>query len=171
MRGKKLMAWDVPPTMLNALNNSLVEVEGSTVIQAQRQMLVATKQTLAAIGIDVQNGLLETVGINSRWELSERCSVIIELPPNADPMLIAQAIDLENVEAWCDDLRQVHVAIGPWYSTKDVDQVVLCIIKVVHVLLGLHATSPVPAQPTTVKQRFLHAVRDILLLQKQLPKK
>ncbi len=46
---------------------------------------------------------------------------------------------MENVEAWCDENRYVHAAIGPWYSTKDVDQVVLSITKVVHVKLGLHA--------------------------------
>lgn len=95
---------------------------------------------LAAVANDVRLGLQETVGIDAKWVEGERASVVISLPEGTDTHFIARAIDLENVEAWCDEHNQVHVAIGPWYSTKDVDQVVLSITKVVHVLLGLHAT-------------------------------
>lgn len=62
------------------------------------------------------------------------------MPEGVDGALIAHAIDLENVEAWFDSAGRVRVAIGPWYTTKDVDQVVLAITKVTHVLLGLHAS-------------------------------
>lgn len=97
---------------------------------------------LATIAKDVRLGLLETVGISAEWaEQGESASVVITLPKGADTKFIAKAIDLENVEAWCDEQEQVHVAISPWYTTKDVDQVVLAITKVVHVLLGLHASS------------------------------
>ena len=110
---------------------------------AQTQLAQATQQALAAVARDVVSGLQETVGLQSQWgtEFVEhaKCSVILELPSEADPEYIAKAIDLENVEAWCDENRRVHVAIGPWFSTKDVDQVVLSVTKVIHVLLGMHA--------------------------------
>jgi hypothetical protein len=120
------------------------KLAGSMVPWAQTQLFNATRQALAAVAQDIVNGLAETVGIRCAWgtELAaeERCSVVLELPPQADPAYITRAIDLENVEAWCDENKQVHVAIGPWYSIKDVDQTVLAITKVVHVKLGLHAS-------------------------------
>ena len=143
MRGQKLMAWQLPPMMVSIKNYSTEKPAGSIVPWAQTRLAQATQQALAAVAQDVVNGLQETVGLRSRWgaEAVEqaRCSVILALPPEADPNYIANAIDLENVEAWCDENHQVHVAIGPWFSTKDVDQVVLSVTKVVHVLLGMHA--------------------------------
>ena len=141
MRGRKLLAWVLPATM--AKNYSTEKLSGSMVPWAQAELANATRQALAAVANDVVNGLKETVGIHGKWSAEDtenaRCSVVIELPIEADPEFIAQAIDLENVEAWCDENKKVHVAIGPWYSTKDVDQVVLSVTKVVHVLLGMHA--------------------------------
>ena len=137
------MSWQLPPMMVSIKNYSTEKPAGSIVPWAQTQLAQATQQALAAVAQDVVNGLQETVGLRSRWgaEAVEqaRCSVILALPPEADPNYIANAIDLENVEAWCDENHQVHVAIGPWFSTKDVDQVVLSVTKVVHVLLGMHA--------------------------------
>lgn len=144
------MAWRVPPVMAQVPEFGNAKPVGSMVPWAQTQLFNATRQALAAVAQDVANGLAETVGLRCAWgtELAadERCSVILELPDGADPLYLARAIDLENVEAWCDDQNQIHVAIGPWYSTKDVDQVVLCITKVVHVKLGLHATDRQRAQ-------------------------
>ena len=143
MRGRKLSAWQLPAMMVNLKNYSTEKPVGSMVPWAQTQLTQATQQALAAVANDVTNGIKETVGLKSRWGVesleNDRCSVILELPEEADPEFIAQAIDLENVEAWCDENKKVHVAIGPWYSTKDVDQVVLSVTKVVHVLLGMHA--------------------------------
>ena len=143
MRGRKLLAWQVPPMMVNVKNYSTEKPVGSMVPWAQTQLVQATQQALAAVANDVTNGIKETVGLSGKWGSesleNERCSVVLELPAEADPEFIAQAIDLENVEAWCDENQKVHVAIGPWYSTKDVDQVVLSVTKVVHVLLGMHA--------------------------------
>ncbi len=143
MRGQKLRAWQLPPLMINLKNYSTEKPAGSMVPWAQTQLAQATQQALAAVARDVVSGLQETVGIRSRWgtEFTEhaKCSVILELPSDADSEFIAKAIDLENVEAWCDENKQVCVAIGPWYSTKDIDQVVLSVTKVVHVLLGMHA--------------------------------
>jgi hypothetical protein len=137
------MAWEVPPMMVNLKNYSTEKPSGSMVPWAQNQLAQATQQALAAVARDVVSGLQETVGIQSKWgtEFVEqaKCSVILELPNNADVEFIAKAIDLENVEAWCDENRRVHIAIGPWFSTKDVDQVVLSVTKVIHVLLGMHA--------------------------------
>ena len=137
------MAWQLPSMMAQVKNYSTEKPVGSMVPWAQTQLVQATQQALAAVANDVANGIKETVGLSSKWGSesteNDRCSVIIELPNEADPELIAKAIDLENVEAWCDENKKVHVAIGPWYSTKDVDQVVLSVTKVVHVLLGMHA--------------------------------
>ena len=142
MRGQKLAAWQLPAMMANLTSYSTEKPVGSMVPWAQTQLAQATQQALAAVANDVVKGLLETVGMRSQWgaEDSEnsKCSVVLELPDEADPEFIARAIDLENVEAWCDENNKVHVAIGPWYSTKDVDQVVLSVTKVVHVLLGMH---------------------------------
>lgn len=126
-------------------------------------MLDATIRTLEAITRDVRTGLLETVGIDSRLVIEENSSVQLELPPDTDTELIARAIDLENVEAWRDDNGRVQVAVGPWYTTKDVDQVVLTVTKVVHVLLGMHA--PEPSQ--VFLKRWLSAAVEIAALQKK----
>lgn len=145
------MAWHIPPVMANVPQAAGEKPTGSMVPWAQAQLFHATRQALAAVSQDIANGLAETVGIRCAWATElvadERCSVVIELPAEADPACIAQAIDLENVEAWCDDNRMVHVAIGPWYSIKDVDQVVLSITKVIHVKLGLHASDKSWQQP------------------------
>ena len=146
------MAWNVPAVMSGSAPERNAEPEGSTVPEAQRQLVQATRQALDAIAEDVRTGLLETVGIHSRLIQADRTSIAIDLPEGVDTELIARAIDLENVEAWRDPEGKVHVAIGPWYSTKDVDQVVLSVTKTVHVLLGLHATKP---EKSSLLQRWL----------------
>ena len=148
------MAWRIPPAMANVPNAAHEKPVGSMVPWAQSQLFNATRQTLAAISQDIANGLAETVGLRCAWgtelEADARCSVVVELPEGIpkgiDAEYIARAVDLENVEAWCDDKGELHVAIGPWYSIKDVDQVVLSITKVVHVKLGLHAADQQRAQ-------------------------
>ena len=139
--------------------------EGSTVPQDQARMYRATYEVLNAIAADVRGGLLETVGVESSLSLDdERSSMILDLPDGADSDLIARAIDAENVEAWCDTRGNVHVAINPWYSTKDVDQTVLCAIKIIHVLLGLHAVCEV--KPKTFGQKLLSSLMDVMNAQK-----
>ncbi len=148
------MAWRVPPTMANMPNAANEKPVGSIVPWAQAQLFNATRQTLAAISQDIANGLAETVGLRCAWgtelEPDARCSVVVELPADTDVETIARAVDLENVEAWCDEKNELHVAIGPWYSIKDVDQVVLSITKVVHVKLGLHASDKQRVQAAVV---------------------
>ena len=161
------MAWPVPPLMQNAKDGIPASPKGSQVSARQQELLRATRKALLAISKDVRQGLLETVGIESRLVESDRFAMEIELPPQtdnamADAAIIAQAIDLENVEAWCEN-GKVRVAIGPWYTTKDVDQVVLCVTKVVHVLLGLHA--PPPKQ--SFWQRLLSSVAEVASVQQQ----
>jgi hypothetical protein len=137
------MAWRWPPLVAGlAPGERITGPEGSSVAWAQVRLLEATRMALAAIANDVRLGLQETVGVPSEWVEGEVASVRLLLPDGVDTALIARAIDLENVEAWRDEAGGVHVAIGPWYTTKDVDQLVLAITKVTHVLLGLHATSP-----------------------------
>lgn len=138
------MAWRVPPLLLGLLpDGRIVAPEGSMVPWAQQRLREATDMALAAVASDVRTGLSETVGVYAEWftgsDPEGRVSVVITLPEGANARRIALAIDLENVEAWCDEEGRVHVAIGPWYTTKDTAQVVLSVTKVTHVLLGLHA--------------------------------
>jgi hypothetical protein len=139
--------------------------EDSRVPQAQKRLLEATRAALIAVAADVKAGLLETVGVRSSLVEAERSSVVIELPPGTDTEQIARAIDMENVEAWRDDEGHVHVGIGPWYSTKDVDQAVLSIIKVVHVMLGLHASDSPP--PKGLLQKILTSMAEVIAVQKR----
>ncbi|HXH69825.1 MAG TPA: hypothetical protein VNI60_05700 [Pyrinomonadaceae bacterium] len=170
MRGTKLTAWQIPPVWKDLQENDFVVPQNSSVPQNQKKMLKATREVLTAIAGDVRGGLLETVGIESSLSTDDGpCSVVLELPAGTDTKLVARAIDLENVEAWRDAAGKVHVGINPWYSTKDVDQTVLCTIKVIHVLLGIHATDA--AQPKTFKQKLLSSVADIMAAQKGVAKR
>lgn len=140
--------------------------EGSTVPQDQEKMLRATQRVINAMAADVRDGLLETVGVESWLSLEgDRCSMILELPAGTDTKHIAEAIDVENADAWCDEKGRVNLGINPWYSTKDVDQTVLCAIKVIHVILGMHAVCEVP--PKTFGQKLLSSVMDVLKAQNE----
>ena len=136
MRGTKLYAWRIPATAQIAQFESPA---GSMVGYMQKNLYQATLNTLAAIAADVRRGLLETVGLESEWwtEKSDRASVVVYLPDNLDAEYIAEAVDVENLEAWLDEEKRFHIGIAPWYSTKDVDQTVLCVIKVVSQFTGL----------------------------------
>lgn len=163
------MAWRIPPVATGAQGRVPAGPEGSRVPKAQERLLKATRDVLVAVAEDVRSGLSETVGVVGELSEAERASVIVELPDGTDAEVIACAIDMENVEAWCDERGRLHVAIGPWYSTKDVDQVVLSTTKVLHVLLGLHATDR--RQPASLTQRILASVVEIMTLQKRLADK
>lgn len=110
----------------------------------QKNLHTATLNVLAAIAADVKRGLLETVGLESEWwtEKAERASIVVFLPENVDAEYVARAVNLENLESWLDEENRFHVAIAPWYSTKDVDQTVLCVIKVVSRFTGLLYVDP-----------------------------
>lgn len=110
----------------------------------QKNLHTAMLNVLAAIAADVGRGLLETIGLESEWwtEKTTRTSVVVYLPEKVDAEYVAEAVDLENLEAWLDEEKRFHVAIAPWYSTKDVDQTVLCVIKVVSRFTGLLGVDP-----------------------------
>lgn len=170
MRGTKLEAWRTPPAWNEIESNIQTVPENSSVLAKQKRLRQATLDVLTAIAADVRGGLLETVGVESRFSADGgRCAMVLELPENADAEQVARAIDLENVEAWRGADGKVRVGISPWLSTKDVDQTVLCAIKVVHVLLGLHAG--VDAQPKTFRQKLLTAIADVLKAQKSAGEK
>lgn len=146
VRGKKLTAWRVPPLLSGLTSGGRITApEGSMVAWAQERLREATDTVPATVARDVQVGLSETVGVSAEWftgpDPEGRASVVITLPEGTNARRIALAIDLENVEAWCDEEGRVHVVIGPWHTTKDTDQVVLSVTKVTHVLLGLHAAA------------------------------
>lgn len=157
------MAWRIPAIWEDLEKNNLSSPEGSTVPQKQKILLKATHEVLTAVAEDVQQGLHETVGVKSDLSLDGgRCSMALDLPEKADTEQIARAIDLENIEAWNDEDGKVHIAISPWFSTKEVDQTVLSAVKVVHVLLGIHAGDT--EQPKTFGQKLLSSIAEVMSL-------
>ena len=116
---------------------------------------------------DVREGLLETVGVESEFSFAHgRCAMILDLPFETDTPMIANAIALENADAWCDENGRVNLGINPDFSVKDVDQTVLCAIKVVHVLLGLHAVCEV--KPKSFGQKILASIIEVMKIQKEV---
>jgi len=162
------MAWRVPPVWNSVQTGEASAPENSKVLAKQKQLVKATEAALEAVFADVRTGLRETVGVDCILDIGERSSVILDLPDGTDTEQIARAIDLENVEAWRDQEGRVHVGISPWLSTKDVDQIVLSPVKVIHVLLGIHASDS--AEMKTFGQKILLSVAEIMNLQNK-PKK
>ena len=168
MRGTKLLAWRIPPVWKDLQTGEASAPENSKVLQNQKQLMKVTLTTLDAIFADVRQGLHATVGVDCELVVDERCSVVLNLPAETDTETIARAIDLENIEAWRDESGRVHVGISPWFSTKEVDQTVLSPVKVIHVLLGVHASDS--AEPKTFGQKIFGAVAEIMSLQKKIEK-
>ena len=168
MRGTKLLAWRIPPVWTDLQTGEASAPENSKVLQNQKQLMKAALTTLDAVFADVRQGLRETVGVDCELVVDGRCSVVLNLPAETDTELIARAIDLENVEAWRDESGRVRVGVSPWFSTKDVDQTVLSSVKVIHVLLGIHASDS--AAPKTFGQKVLSTVAEIMSLQKKIEK-
>jgi hypothetical protein len=139
--------------------------EGSFVLKGQRKLFASTERVLNLIANDVRGGLLETVGVESSLVIDDRSSMALALPKDANTQKVAEAIDLENVESWCGGDDRVHIAIHPWYSTKDVDQTVLSATKVIHVLLGLHAEST--ESEISLIQKIKVSLAEIFNLQKK----
>lgn len=138
--------------------------------QDQTELFSESYKILLTMGKDVREGLLETVGVESEFSLDgDYCSMILRLPPETDTKMIAEAIALENADAWCDETARVNLGINPQFSVKDVDQTVLCAIKVIHVLLGLHAVCEV--QPKSFMQKILASVMEIMQAQQKFSRK
>ncbi len=168
MRGTKLLAWRIPLVWKDLQTGEMSAPENSKVLQNQKQLMKAALTTLNAVFADVRQGLRETVGVDCELVAESRCSVVLNLPAETDTEMIARAIDLENIEAWRDESGRVHVGISPWLSTKEVDQTVLSTVKVIHVLLGVHASDS--AEPKTFGQKIFGAVAEIMSLQKKIEK-
>ncbi|MDQ3710920.1 MAG: hypothetical protein M3388_01675 [Acidobacteriota bacterium] len=168
VRGTKLLAWRIPLVWKDLQTGEMSAPENSKVLQNQKQLMKAALTTLNAVFADVRQGLRETVGVDCELVAESRCSVVLNLPAETDTEMIARAIDLENIEAWRDESGRVHVGISPWLSTKEVDQTVLSTVKVIHVLLGVHASDS--AEPKTFGQKIFGAVAEIMSLQKKIEK-
>ncbi len=153
---------------MNETFHSADAPHGSQVSKQQRRLREATRAVLLSIAADVRAGLGETVGIKATLvDEGERAAIKLELPPQTDTDFIARAVDMENVEAWCDENGRVCVGISPWCTTKEVDQVVLSITKVIHVRLGLHASDRESDKPKTLSQRLLAAISEVLSAQRR----
>jgi hypothetical protein len=168
VRGTKLKAWRVPPIWKDLQANKLTAPENSKVLANQKRLRDQTLVTLDQVFRDVREGLLETVGVDCTLVIDEVCSVALVLPEDVDAETVASAIDLENVESWRDGSGKVHIGLSPWFSTKDVDQTVLAAVKVIHVLLGIHATDT--AKPKTFKQKLLGSIAEVMQIQKDTGK-
>ena len=168
MRGTKLLAWRTPPVWKDLQTGEASAPENSKVLSNQKQLMKVTLTTLDAVFADVRQGLRETVGVDCELVVDKSCSVVLNLPAETDTEMIARAIDLENIESWRDESGRVHVGISPWLSTKEVDQTVLSPVKVIHVLLGVHASDS--AEPKTFGQKIFGAVAEIMTLQKKIGK-
>ncbi len=169
VRGTKLTAWVIPPVWKFLKDNNYEDPENSTVPRDQIKLIKETERVLQSIARDMRLGLLETVGIESVFSTAnDRCSIVLQLPDGSDAGQIAAAVDAENIESWLDAQGKVNVAVNPWFSTKDVDQAVLSTIKVIHVLLGVHAADDAP--PPTFKQKLFASLAEILETQKKANK-
>ncbi len=146
-------------------------IPASIIASEKREELFYEKyEILLTMAKDVREGLLETVGVESEFSLNgEYCSMILTLPPETDVKMIAEAIAIENADAWCDEKGRVNLGINPHFSVKDVDQTVLCAIKVVHVLLGLHAVCEV--KPKSFMQKIMGSVMEIMQAQQKISRK
>ena len=168
MRGTKLLAWRVPPIWKSIKTGVAAAPENSKVLSEQKQLIKVTEAAINAVFTDARQGLRETVGVNCALVVDERCSAVLDLPAGTDTEQIARAIDLENVEAWRDASGRVHVCLSPWFSAKDVDQTVLSTVKVIHVLLGIHASDS--AEAITFGQKIMLSVAEIMNIQKTTKK-
>ena len=169
MRGTKLLAWRVPPVWKTLQTGEAIAPENSKVLASQNQLLKATDAAINHVFADVRQGLRETVGVDCSLVVDDRCSATLNLADGTDTEQIARAIDMENIEAWRDEMGRVHICLSPWFSTKDVDQTVLSAVKVIHVLLGIHAADN--AAPPTLKQKIFGAVAEIMSIQKKTEKR
>ncbi len=163
------MAWETPPIWTSIQSGETSAPANSKVSANQKHLMKTTLATLDAVFADVRGGLMETVGVDCVLSVKEKCSFVLDLPEEADAEQIAKAIDMENVESWRDETGRVHVALNPWLSTKDVDQTVLCPVKVIHVLLGVHAADN--AAPPSFGQKILATVAEIMNVQKKAGKR
>lgn len=154
----------MPPIWKDLQANKLTAPENSKVLANQKRLREQTLATLEQVFRDAREGLLETVGVDCALVVEEVCSVALVLSADADAEKVARAIDLENIEAWLDEAGKVHIGLSPWFSTKEVDQAVLSAVKVIHVLLGIHATDT--EQPKTFKQKLLGSIAEVMQIQK-----
>ena len=169
MRGTKLLAWRVPRVWTSLQTGEASAPENSKVLPNQKRLIKAARATLDAVFADVRTGFRETVGVECSLAVGERCSVVLDLPDATDTEKIARAIDMENVEAWRDETGRVHVGLSPWFSAKDVDQAVLSTVKVIHVLLGIHASDS--DKPKSFGQKIFGAIAEVINLQKKIEKR
>lgn len=155
----------MPPVWTSLQTGEASAPENSKVLASQKRLIKAAQAALEAVYADVREGLKETVGVNCSLVVNERCSVILTLPDTADTEQIARAIDMENIEAWRDAGGRVHVGLSPWFTAKDVDQAVLSTVKVIHVLLGIHASDS--NEPKSFGQKIFGAVAEVINIQKK----
>lgn len=109
-----------------------------SVAAEQRAVAEAVLQLQRTICAQVAQGIVETTGLGA-WPSPERDGVWVELPEGADIMEVSQAIELEGAAARpADGVPYLLLRVQPWFDIEEIDQTILCCLKVVHVMLGVH---------------------------------
>jgi hypothetical protein len=105
----------------------------------QRAVAHAVVKLQRSICRQVAHGIVDAIGLNA-WPSPDHDGVWVELPAGSDIAHVAQSIELEGAAARpADGVPYLLLLVQPWFDAEEIDQTILCCLKVVHVLLGVHA--------------------------------
>lgn len=110
----------------------------SEIAAEQQAIASAVLRLQKAVCAQVAQGIVETTGL-SAWPSPDLDGVWIQLPEDADLAAICQAIELEGAAARpATDAPYLLLRVQPWFDVEEIDQTILCCLKVIHVILGVH---------------------------------
>jgi hypothetical protein len=104
----------------------------------QRAVASSILRLQKAVCGHVAQGIVETCGL-SAWPSPDLDGVWIELPAGADIVEVSRAIEREGAAArQATDAPYLLLRVQPWFDVEEIDQTILCCLKVIHVMLGIH---------------------------------
>jgi hypothetical protein len=108
------------------------------VAKEQRQLANALAKLQRSVCMQVAQGLVEALNVQA-WPCPDRIGVWVQLPSGADVNEVAKAIRLEGASARpASDGNYLLLDVQPWFDQEEIEQTVLCCLKVLHVMLGIH---------------------------------
>jgi hypothetical protein len=113
------------------------------VAEAQRAAASALRTAQAAVSRLVIVGIGEAIGVVA-FPSVDGAGVSLALPVEGHAETVVQALLAENVTAYLsEDAGRTWATVGvaPWYRADEIDHVVLCVAKVIHVIFGIHPSS------------------------------